>query len=112
MNPVDEDAYNRAVAWLSQQGEAESVRIAYKIEHEGFEAAGRFAACAAQCARLKLKPWEAPPAHTRGEIPDAAVYGSRPGEIELRDRLLAAGLSVFEPNPLKALARVGRKRVA
>jgi hypothetical protein len=35
------------------------------------------------------------------------VYGCRPGEIALRNRLKAAGLSLFEPDPLSALARCG-----
>jgi len=44
--------------------------------------------------------------------PDPNVYGARPGEIELRDRLLAAGLSGYEPNPTQALAEVERSRIA
>jgi len=45
---------------------------------------------------------------THGPAPgDPNVYGARPGEIALRDRLLAAGLSRFEPDPLSALARAG-----
>jgi hypothetical protein len=83
-----------------------------RLAREGFEAAGHFAAYAAQCTTLRLKPWQAQPAHVRATDADPNVYGCRPAEIALRDRLLKAGLSVFEPDPLNALARATRDPAA
>jgi hypothetical protein len=75
---------------------------------EGFVSAGQFAAYSMQCDTLQLKPWECPPMHAEdGDDIDPNCYGYRPGEVALRDRLLGAGLSVFEPDPLAALARRG-----
>jgi hypothetical protein len=63
---------------------------------ESREQAGHFAAYAVQCDTLRLKPWEAPP---------CCVWGyDQSGGIELRERLVAAGLSIYEPDPVKALA--------
>jgi hypothetical protein len=101
----DKDAYGRAIEWMRQHSPASAAQIETKLRCEGFEAAGEFAAYAAQCETLRLKPWQAPPAHVRATDPDPNVYGRRAAEIALRDRLLAAGLSVFEPDPIAALAR-------
>jgi hypothetical protein len=76
----------------------EPSQIEHKLKHE---AAGHFAAYAVQCASLRLKPWEAPPSCPWGN------YCS--GGIELRDRLLVAWLSVYEPDPTKALAEAEAK---
>jgi hypothetical protein len=103
----DQDAYRRAIEWMRRHSPAYAAQIDDKLAREGFASAGEFAAYAAQCETLRLKPWEAPPAHVRATIAevDQSVYGRRGTEIALRDRLLAAGLSVFEPDPLSALAR-------
>jgi hypothetical protein len=52
---------------------------------------------------LKLRPWEVPPCNIWGHHCANA--------IALRDRLVAAGLSVFEPNPMQALAETERAKV-
>lgn len=100
----DKDAYSRAIEWMRQHSPASAAQIESKLRCEGFASAGAFASYAAQCETLRLKPWEAPPAHVRGDVIDPNVYGCRPGEIALRDRLLKANLSVFEPDPIAALA--------
>jgi hypothetical protein len=81
-----------------------------KLAYQGFESAGQFAAYVAQCESLRLKPWESPPATTCGSIPDPNLYGSRPAEITLRDRLVNSGLSCYEPDPSTALETVSDKR--
>jgi hypothetical protein len=105
--PQDQDAFERAIAWLRRHdGDTEVERM---LERDGFEYTGHTASYAAQCENLRLKPWEAPPCHVRGDVSEAdpSVYGYRPEEIGLRDRLLAAGLSIYEPDPPAALARRG-----
>jgi hypothetical protein len=108
----DKDAYSRAIEWMRQHSPVRCAQIEDKLKCEGFEAAGEFAAYFCQCETLRLKPWQAPPVHVRATDPDPNVYGCRPGEIALRDRLLKANLSVFEPDPIAALARAARKPAA
>ena len=105
MKRVDRDA-------ILRQDPFWATHIEDKLKLEGFEKAGHFASYSAQCDALHLKPWETPPCDTWGTVPDPSSWGSRPAEIELRDRLLAAGISVFEPDPVKALAEAERMRVA
>ena len=104
MKRIDRDAMARAIEWMRQESPNSREQIEHKLKHEGFEAAGHFAAYAAQCSTLRLKPWESPPSNLWGD------YCS--DGIELYDRLVAAGLSVFEPDPVKALAEVERKHIA
>ena len=101
--PHDFDAMQRAIAWVRQESPDRAAQIEDKFKREGFEAAGRFAASVAQNKTLQLKPWETPPSNIWGN------FCSR--GIELRDRLLAAGLSVYEPDPIKALAETERAKV-
>jgi hypothetical protein len=102
----DKHAYARAIEWVRRQSPAYANQIETKLRCEGFEAAGEFAAYVAQCENLRLRPWQCPPCGARGEPPGENVYGHRPEEIELRDRLEAAGLSRYEPDPLAALVAV------
>jgi hypothetical protein len=103
----DQDAFERAITWVRQHGEPIEVRaIETALTREGLTAAGEHAAYIAQCRTLQLRPWQCPPCHARDEVA-VDIYGRRPGELELRDRLVSAGLSVYEPDPLSALARVG-----
>jgi hypothetical protein len=103
----DHDAFERAIAMMRQYGPAKAAQIDGKLAHEGFTSAGKFASYCMQCETLRLKPWEAPPMDARGDVIDPNVYGCRPGEIALRNRLKAAGLSLFEPDPLSALEKLG-----
>jgi hypothetical protein len=110
LSDLDADAYRRAIEIARQESPARAKQIEDKLRCESFEATGEFAAYCTQCSNLRLKPWQAPPCHVRGDAAnlDPTCYGYRPGEVALRDRLLAAGLSRFEPDPVAALARVER----
>jgi len=77
---------------VMRHGPDRAKQIEHKLKHEGFKAAGHFAAYAVQCASLRLKPWEAPPSCPWGNY-----------------CLLVAGLSVYEPDPTKALAEAEAK---
>jgi hypothetical protein len=97
-------AMARAINWMRHESPNSAEQIEHKIRCEGYEAAGEFAAYAAQCSTLRLRPWECAPCNIWGYDQSSA--------IELRDRLLAAGISIFEPDPMQALAEVERKRIA
>jgi hypothetical protein len=100
----DLDAMRRAIEWVRAKRLDDVEQVNDKLRHEGFEAAGEFAADRAQCESLHLRPWETSPCNIWGYHQSSA--------IELRDRLLAAGISIFEPDPMRALAEVERTRIA
>jgi hypothetical protein len=102
LTPNDRAAMGRAIDWMRAKSPDHAKEIDHKLRCEGFEAAGEFAADRAQYANLKLRPWETSPCNIWG-------YGQS-NAIELRDRLLAAGLSIFEPDPVKALADAPNNR--
>lgn len=61
--------------------------------------AAKFAAYCAQIDNLALRPWQSPPCFA--ERPNCDAYA-----VDLLQRLLAAGLSRWEPDPAGALARI------
>jgi hypothetical protein len=76
-----------------------------------WQEAAEYAVFHVQTSRLHLRPWMCPPCWANDEI-DATQpsrYGNKPNEVELRQRLRRAGLSVFEPNPLEAIAQAEAK---
>ena len=88
-------------------------QIADKLASEPWEDVGEFASYSAQCRALRLRPWQFPPCWIDDDIP-AALNDPDPIAVselraELLQRMLAAGLSRYEPDPLKALER-GRAR--
>jgi hypothetical protein len=93
----DRDAMRRAIEWMRQESQESREQIDHKLKHEGFEEAGEFAAFSAQCSTLRLKPWECAPCNIWGYDQSNAVA--------LRDRMVAAGISIFEPDPTQALAK-------
>ena len=81
-------------------------QIADKLASEPWEDVGEFASYSAQCRALRLRPWQFPPCWI-DDIP-AALNDPEPHRGlrtagELLQRMLAAGLSRYEPDPLKAL---------
>jgi hypothetical protein len=68
------------------------------------------AAYGCQLRTLKLRPWQCPPCWANDEIdptqPDR--YGNMPDEVRFLQRMLAAGISRYEPDPLSALAAIER----
>jgi hypothetical protein len=98
MDDVDRDALGRAMEIaMSDPDRARQLRA--KLVDEPWEEVAQFAAYGCQRSALRLKPWEEPPMHAHAGIPKA--------EALLR-RMLEAGLSEFEPDPLSALERVGK----
>jgi hypothetical protein len=81
-------------------------QIGAMLRTQSEQEVGAFAAGLCQVRSLRLKPWECPPCDTGGGVNVALYYGSRPGEIELLRRMLAAGVSRFNPDPMQALAAV------
>jgi hypothetical protein len=66
------------------------------------------AAYHAQMKLLRLRPWQCPPCWANEEIDPAEGerFGNLRDEVELLQRMLVAGLSHWEPDPLAAVERV------
>jgi hypothetical protein len=101
MNRVDREALQRALK-LARADPEYREQIAAKIEADGWESAAEFAAYCCQIDNLGLKPWMDPPCFAEVR-PDAEA-------LAILVKLLGAGLSRFEPDPVAALAAV-RSRV-
>ena len=105
-------------AEIGAENPASREQIERKLTEQGLEEAGQTAAYHCQDTALKLKPWMTPPcwlrtardvkAALREALPDA--HGNRRAG-ELVERLLAAGLSRYEPDPVDALERAEQSRL-
>ncbi len=108
MTRRDREALARAVQWAERYQRGKPIILLPSPmpragSPEWFEEARRCAGFA-QMITLRLKPWEAPPIVSDDEVGDPTKYGSRPQEVELRQRMIKLGVSLFEPDPLAALA--------
>jgi len=68
-----------------------------------------------QMKNLKLKPWQIPPAWAylaHADLPDNPHGNGEEKAARLAKRLLAAGLSIYEPDPERALAEKAGKAAA
>jgi hypothetical protein len=106
----DREAMARAIEQLRQQGGEKARQIEDKLASEAWEEVGAFASYSCQDANLRLKPWQVPPCwiRTAGDLKAALAqphdHSGLRAAGELVRRLLAAGLSRFEPDPIIALA--------
>jgi hypothetical protein len=97
MTRGDREALQRALKLLRSEPEY-AAQITAKVEAEGWESAARFASYCLQIDNLGLKPWMDPPCFAE-DRPD-------PEALAILIKLVAAGLSRYEPDPVAALARV------
>jgi hypothetical protein len=97
---------------LIASGNRSSSPIDRRLDPERWYEAAKSAAYGLQCDALNPEPWQPVPANEYVSVTDNDDdYGplmGRAAAAELLRRLLAAGLSRFEPDPLGALARVER----
>ncbi len=98
MDEIDRNALDRAIDILRFSAQRHE-QIDHKLLTEGFEKAGQFAAYSCQCTNLNLKPWQEPPCWADENEPDP----KDPDAQALLIEMLRAGLSRYEPDPLKAL---------
>ena len=116
MTDLDRDAFARAIAQMQAEAAGSHGRQlidALLAKGQSFAETGETACYFCQTKALRLKPWQSPPmyAAARTDGHDNGSGGWKVAEL-LAHRLLAAGLSRFEPDPLGALERVERERVA
>jgi hypothetical protein len=112
LSRVDLEALERA----HEQGCKVSAAYREHLEHiahqSGWDEAAQSAAYYLQVKNLRLKCWECPPSSCRDsiEVINKLTYGSRAKEVKLRRRLLALNLSLFEPDPQRAIERAEAAR--
>jgi hypothetical protein len=103
LSEIDHAALERALEQARSESDPERARFDEMLARRGWQETAIAAAYSRQCATLRLKCWQAPPMHAGDAVTAAPCYGHRPEEIGLRRRLLACGLSQFEPDPIAAL---------
>jgi len=116
LKPVDLDALRRAMAWGKGYARREP-QLKIMLEQMPVEGSKEWLklatslAAEAQCNTLGLCPWQTPPMHVvdNGVI-DPNGWGNRPDEVALRRKMIALGISLFEPDPPAAIARAEQQR--
>jgi len=104
MKRIDRQALRRAFDLARQHDEQHRAQIDAKLEDgEPWESIAAFAAYCCQMRSLGLKPWQAPPCQCDGIISPENSYGGCVEEVSLLQRMLKAGISRYEPEPLAAL---------
>ena len=101
LTPADEDALRRAFAEACRDP-VRAKQLAQKAKDEGLIEPQITAAYSCQTNNLKCKPWELPPMY-------GDAYPGHDGHVGgalLLKRLLDAGLSRYEPDPLGALSAI------
>jgi hypothetical protein len=108
-DPLDHDAFTRAIAHLRNESKARSTQIDAMLADRAFEEVGRFAAFAVQMDTLGLPPWATPPCQASLAHLDKPRNDPRGERLsaELLKRMMGVGLSRYEPFPLLALGRLG-----
>jgi hypothetical protein len=114
LSRVDREALERAYAMDPDRNPANDEPIDRRLDPDRWFAAAKSAAYACQCATLRPKPWQPVPANQYVAVTDDdREYGpvmGRAAAAELLRRLLAVGLSRYEPDPLGALERIEAER--
>jgi hypothetical protein len=111
LRDLDLEAMRQAIAELLKAEPTWNGTIAGMLQAQPFEQVGAFAAGVLQVRNLHLKPHECPPVDTLDGAP-ADCYGRRGGEIPLLRKMLSLNISRYDPDPLAAIERAERARVA
>jgi hypothetical protein len=108
LSDVDRDALDRAIdICRTKKDPADREQIERKLATEPWREVGEFAAYSCQMDSLHLQPWQSPPCWVDDLVSD--IQGGPDGvggdyeAARLLRRLLDAGLSRYEPDPIAAL---------
>lgn len=104
LDPVDADALRRALE-MAMRDPPTATQLTGKFEQgDGWREVAETAAYHCQCTALGLACYQEPPSST-----DQTDPGEDPKALALLRRMLAAGLSRYEPDPLASLAKARKK---
>jgi hypothetical protein len=107
---IDFDALRRAVKMARRIAPEYGKRfLLLKETDDDWLSEARQAAYACQCRRMRLKPWMEAPMHAYILEPDGTTTRD-PVAGDWYDRLVAAGLSPLEPDPVAALRQAASRR--
>jgi hypothetical protein len=116
LDESDRAAMQEAIDLMRRAGGTDAERIERKLREDGFEEAGLGAAYHCQYEALRLKPWDFPVCWLAPDQIDAIIAAGddekRYGAARLARRMLDAGVSLFAPDPERALREAARKRPA
>jgi hypothetical protein len=108
---VDREALERAIALRLAADGNDALQMQGKLKDEPWIEAAQFAAYACQDDALRLKSWQPAPCWMGDDRPiDDFPAAGRVAAWELRRRLIACGLSQFEPDPIGALHTIEARR--
>ena len=112
MSRTDRDALALSIEVARTENAGRAEQIDFMLaDHQPWRRVAEFAAYCAQNHALNLKPWQAPPcAASLSDLDKPFGDQSAAREsAELLQRLLRAGRSRYEPDPLRALERAERR---
>jgi hypothetical protein len=113
MDRIDRDALERAIVACRAQDAGSAKQIDHMLLDRPWELVARFAAYSAQMDALGLMPWQSPPCQASLAALHEPFGDARAREsAEVLRRLLDAGLSPFEPDPLAAIAEAEQRQAA
>jgi hypothetical protein len=105
LDAVDRDALERCME-IANRDPLRAEQLASALKDEPWREVAEFAAYGCQMESLSLKPWESPPVHVDENDPNEQDKIAQ----HLLRRMLAAGVSRYEPSPMTALRQAKRKR--
>jgi hypothetical protein len=107
LSDVDRDALDRCMT-IAMRDKLSAEQLNSKLDDgEPWADVAASASYGVQGSALRLKPWQEPPCIMDADDPSPDDDQAQ----QLLCRMLAAGLSRYEPDPLKALSKKRPKRV-
>lgn len=111
----DHEALERALQLtLFGQDRVRAEQVRTKLKEEGWHEAAVFCSYVRQAEHLSLSPWEDPPVFIDEDkideiISRGANANTQFGGAKLLKKMLAAGISIYDPTPIDSLAAATRK---
>ena len=110
MTRNDRRVLTQALAMCRAEDEGRAGQIEAMLEDRAWEEVASFAASCCQSRTLKPYPWQSPPCYVAEDDGDDCEINA--DAVKLLRKMLAAGVSRYEPDPLAALAAAKRKGAA
>jgi hypothetical protein len=109
LTAADHDALERALR-LMLADKKRREHFERLLERYDWQEVATRASYVSQIRVLKLKAWQAPPCENFDDEVDGS-YGHSEGEVELRQRMRALNISLYEPDPRAAIAAAEARAV-
>jgi hypothetical protein len=112
MTPIDQAALTKAIAAARAESKSRARQIDSMLGDRSWQRVAEFAAYSAQIDALGLMPWQSPPCiASLADLnqPFDDPRGARES-AELLKKMLALGLSKFEPDPIGAIVEAEQRQ--